>query len=47
MMDFRVPIAVAVAVAKAAVETGVARRPLVPEEVEARARRIIYEGLPC
>lgn len=47
MMDFRVPVAVAVAVAKAAVETGVARRPLTPEEVEARARRIIYEGLPC
>ncbi|MBI3988207.1 MAG: NADP-dependent malic enzyme [candidate division NC10 bacterium] len=47
MMDFREPVAVAVAVAKAAVETGVARRPLTPEEVEARARRIIYEGLPC
>ncbi len=47
MMDFRVPVAVAVAVAKAAVETGVARRPLTSEQVEARARRIIYEGLPC
>ncbi len=47
MMDFRVPVAVAMAVAKAAVETGVARRSLKPEEVEARARGIIYENLPC
>jgi malate dehydrogenase (oxaloacetate-decarboxylating) len=47
MMDFRVPVAVATAVAKAAVETGVARNPLSPEEVEARARRMIYEGRPC
>jgi malate dehydrogenase (oxaloacetate-decarboxylating) len=47
MMDYRVPVAVAVAVAKAAVETGVARRTLKPEEVEARAKRIIYEGSTC
>jgi malate dehydrogenase (oxaloacetate-decarboxylating) len=47
MMDFRVPVAVATAVAQAAVETGVARLPLGPEEAEASARRIIYEGRPC
>jgi malate dehydrogenase (oxaloacetate-decarboxylating) len=47
MMDFRVPVAVATAVAQAAVETGVARLPLKPEEAEASARRIIYEGRPC
>ncbi len=44
MMDLRVPVAVAVAVAGAAAESGVARRLLSPEEVEARARRRIYEG---
>ncbi|NIO10416.1 MAG: NADP-dependent malic enzyme, partial [Deltaproteobacteria bacterium] len=45
MMDFRVPVEVATAVAKAAIETGVAGNPLEPDVVEARARRIIYEEL--
>ncbi|MBI3079181.1 MAG: NADP-dependent malic enzyme [Deltaproteobacteria bacterium] len=47
MLDFRVPVAVAGAVARAAVETGVARNPLSPEEVEARARGMVYVGKPC
>jgi malate dehydrogenase (oxaloacetate-decarboxylating) len=47
MMDFRVPVAVATAVGTAAVETRVARNPLSPAEIEARARRMIYEGRPC
>jgi malate dehydrogenase (oxaloacetate-decarboxylating) len=47
MMDFRVPVAVATAVAQAAVESGVARNPLTRDEAEARARRMIYEGRPC
>ncbi len=47
MMDFRVPVAVATAVGRAAVATGVARHPLSADEIEARARRMIYEGRPC
>ena len=46
MMDFRVPVVEAVAVGQAAIATGVARRSLDPEQAEACARRIIYEGKP-
>ncbi len=43
-LDLRVPPAVAAAVARAAVETGVARVQVDPEEVAARTREILYEG---
>lgn len=44
-LDFRVPPAVAAAVAKAAVETGVARRPMAPEEVARQLNHFIVEGI--
>ena len=44
-LDLRVPPAVAAAVARAAMETGVARVEVDPEEVAARTREILYEGL--
>ncbi len=43
-MDFAVPPAVAAAVARAALESGVARVKVDPEQVAARTRRFIYEG---
>jgi malate dehydrogenase (oxaloacetate-decarboxylating) len=43
-LDLRVPPRVAAAVARAAVETGVAQAPLDPREVEARCRDLVYEG---
>ncbi len=43
-MDFRVPPRVAAAVARAAVETGVATVAVDPEMVEANTRGFIYEG---
>jgi malate dehydrogenase (oxaloacetate-decarboxylating) len=44
MLDFRVPVAVAKAVATAAMETGVARLTLDPEVIAENARAYIYEG---
>lgn len=44
-LELAVPPAVAAAVAKAAVETGVARVQVDPEEVAARTRERIYEGI--
>jgi len=44
-LDFRVPPAVASAVAKAAMETGVARRPMPPEEVARQLNHFISEGM--
>jgi malate dehydrogenase (oxaloacetate-decarboxylating) len=44
MMDLRVPPAVAEAVARAAIETGVARNPVDPAAVAENARRYLYEG---
>ncbi|HEY7677584.1 MAG TPA: NADP-dependent malic enzyme [Candidatus Methylomirabilis sp.] len=44
MMDLRVPPAVAEAVARAAIETGVARSPVDPGAVAENARRYLYEG---
>jgi malate dehydrogenase (oxaloacetate-decarboxylating) len=44
-LDFRVPPAVASAVAKAAIETGVARRPMDPAEVEKQLNHFIAEGM--
>ncbi len=44
MLDFRVPVAVAKAVATAAMETGVARLKIDPEVVAENARAYIYEG---
>lgn len=43
-LDLRVPPRVAAAVARAAQEEGLARRPLDPQEVEWRARDLVYEG---
>jgi malate dehydrogenase (oxaloacetate-decarboxylating) len=43
-IDLRVPPRVAAAVARAATETGVARVPIEPREVEARCRDLVYEG---
>jgi len=43
-MDFRVPPVVAAAVAKAAIDSGVARRQVDPEKIAASTRRFIYEG---
>jgi malate dehydrogenase (oxaloacetate-decarboxylating) len=44
-LDLRVPPAVAAAVARAAVETGVAQTDVDPEEVAARTRDLLYESL--
>ncbi|MEX1159139.1 MAG: NADP-dependent malic enzyme [Thermomicrobiales bacterium] len=46
-LDLRVPPAVAAAVARAAVETGVNRVPVDPAEVEQRTRDRIYTGQPA
>jgi malate dehydrogenase (oxaloacetate-decarboxylating) len=43
-LDLKVPPAVAAAVARAAIETGVARVQLDPEEVAARTQELLYEG---
>jgi malate dehydrogenase (oxaloacetate-decarboxylating) len=43
-LDLRVPPKVAAAVARAASETGVARLPMEPREVEAHCRDLVYEG---
>lgn len=43
-IDLRVPPRVAAAVARAAIETGVARIEMEPREVEARCRNLVYEG---
>jgi len=43
-IDLRVPPRVAAAVARAAAETGVARVPMEPREIEARCRDLVYEG---
>ena len=43
-LDLRVPPKVAAAVATAAIETGVARVPLDPSQIEARCRDLVYEG---
>ncbi|RME43707.1 MAG: NADP-dependent malic enzyme [Chloroflexi bacterium] len=43
-MDFRVPPAVAAAVAQAAMDSGVARIKVNPDDVAERTRRFIYEG---
>jgi malate dehydrogenase (oxaloacetate-decarboxylating) len=45
-LDLRVPPAVAAAVARAAVETGVSRVPVDPADIEERCRDRIYSGLP-
>jgi len=44
MLDFRVPVAVAKAVAAAAMQSGVARLTVDPEVVAENARAFIYEG---
>jgi malate dehydrogenase (oxaloacetate-decarboxylating) len=44
MLDFRVPVAVAKAVAISAMETGVARLKVDPEVIAENARAFIYEG---
>ncbi|MFI5338848.1 MAG: NADP-dependent malic enzyme [Candidatus Methylomirabilales bacterium] len=44
MLDFRVPVAVAKAVAMAAMQTGVARLKVDPEVIAENARAFIYEG---
>ena len=43
-LDLRVPPKVAAAVAKAAIDTGVAQNPIDPREIEARCRDLVYEG---
>jgi malate dehydrogenase (oxaloacetate-decarboxylating) len=43
-LDLRVPPRVAAAVAKAAVDTGLAQLPLDHREVEARCCDLVYEG---
>ena len=43
-LDLRVPPAVAAAVAKAAIETGLARIMMDPKEIESRCRDLVYEG---
>ena len=45
-LDLRVPPAVAAAVARAAVESGLNRVPVDPSEVEQRTRDRIYIGQP-
>ena len=44
-LDLRVPPKVAAAVAKAAIDTGLAQLLLDPKEVEARCRDLVYEGV--
>ena len=44
MLDFRVPVAVAKAVAIAAMQSGIARLQVDPEVVAENARAFIYEG---
>jgi malate dehydrogenase (oxaloacetate-decarboxylating) len=44
-LDLSVPPAVAAAVARAAVETGVARLQVDPEDIAARTRELLYEGV--
>lgn len=43
-LDLRVPPAVAAAVARTAIETGVARKQVDPEEISRRLRNYLYEG---
>ena len=43
-MDFRVPPVVAAAVARSAIETGVAKIKIDPELIAQQTRTIIYEG---
>ncbi|MCC6704487.1 MAG: NADP-dependent malic enzyme [Thermomicrobiales bacterium] len=43
-LDLRVPPRVAAAVAKAAIETGIARVNIAPEAVESRCRELVYSG---
>lgn len=43
-LDLRVPPRVAAAVAAAAIESGLARTPMDPREVELRCRDLVYEG---
>ena len=43
-LDLRVPPAVAAAVARAAIETGVARAKISPDEVASRCREALYES---
>ncbi len=43
-LDLRVPPRVAAAVAAAAIESGLARNPIDPREVELRCRDLVYEG---
>jgi malate dehydrogenase (oxaloacetate-decarboxylating) len=45
-LDLRVPPRVAAAVARAAIETGVAQVQIDPLQVEARCRDLVYEGAP-
>jgi malate dehydrogenase (oxaloacetate-decarboxylating) len=44
-LDLSVPPAVAAAVARAAVETGVARLQVDPDDIAARTRELLYEGV--
>jgi malate dehydrogenase (oxaloacetate-decarboxylating) len=46
-LDLRVPPRIAAAVAKAAIDTGVAQLPIDPKEIEARCRDLVYEGIPA
>ncbi|MCC6790288.1 MAG: NADP-dependent malic enzyme, partial [Thermomicrobiales bacterium] len=46
-LDLRVPPRVAGAVAKAAIDTGLAQLIIEPREVEARCRDLVYEGIPA
>jgi len=46
-LDLRVPPRIAAAVAKAAIDTGVAQLPIDPREIEARCRDLVYEGIPA
>jgi malate dehydrogenase (oxaloacetate-decarboxylating) len=46
-LDLRVPPRVAAAVAKAAIDTGLAQLLIEPREVEARCRDLVYEGIPA
>jgi malate dehydrogenase (oxaloacetate-decarboxylating) len=43
-LDLRVPPRVAAAVARAAIETGIARVNIAPEAVESRCRELVYSG---
>jgi len=45
-MDLRVSMKVAAAVARAAIDSGVARVEVKPEDIEERTRRFVYEGHP-